>query len=133
VTACVEDAMGIAITFRHLASSDAVKAYVTEKLERVQKYLREPLDAHVTLFMERHQHVAEILINSAGRKYQARHESGDMYKSIDQVIDKIEHQIAKHHDAQARNKKGAENARVVGARATLEPEEPADTGAGGNE
>ena len=40
--------MGIAITFRHMASSDAVRDYVHEKLERVQKYLRQPLDAHVT-------------------------------------------------------------------------------------
>lgn len=107
--------MTIAITFRHLASSDAIKAYIHDKLERVQKYLRQPLDAHVTLFTERHQHVAEIALHSAGRQYQARHDSDDMYKSIDFVIDKIEHQIAKHHDAVSRNKKGAESARAVAA------------------
>jgi putative sigma-54 modulation protein len=103
--------MGIAITFRHMASSDAVRDYVHEKLERVQKYLRQPLDAHVTFSTERHQHLAEILVNSVGRQYQAHSESDDMYKSIDLMIDKIEHQIAKHHDTQARNKKGAEAAR----------------------
>lgn len=107
--------MGIAITFRHLPSSDAVKGYVHEKLERVQKYLRQPLDAHVTLFTERHQHVAEISLKSAGHHYQASHESDDMYKSIDFMIDKIEGQIAKHHDAVARNKKGGDGARVIAA------------------
>jgi putative sigma-54 modulation protein len=105
--------MGIAITFRHLNSSDAIKEYVHEKLERVQKYLRQPLDAHVTLSAERHQHVAEISMNSSGRQYQARHDSDDMYKSIDFMIDKVEHQIAKHHDTQARNKKGAEGVRAL--------------------
>ncbi len=120
--------MGIAITFRHMTPSDALKNYVNEKLERVQKYLREPLDAHVTLFTERHLHVAEMHISAVGRQHQARHESEDMYKSIDFVLDKIEHQISKHHDAQARKNKGAENARSVGANATVETE-----GSGGEE
>ena len=59
--------MGIAITFRHMDSTEALKTYVHEKLERVQKYLRAPLDAHVTLFQERHQFVAEMLIKAGYR------------------------------------------------------------------
>lgn len=105
--------MGITITFRHMASSDSLKSYVNEKLERVQKYLRQPLDAHVTLFVEKHEHCAEAGITSGGRHYHARHDCEDMYKSIDQLIDKIEHQIAKHHDSVSRNKKGADAARNI--------------------
>lgn len=112
--------MGIAITFRHLPPSDSIKNYVNEKLERVQKYLRQPLDAHVTIFMERHEHCAEAGITSGGKHYHARHDSDDMYKSIDQLIDKIEHQIAKHHDAVARGKKGGDNARSVATEPTDE-------------
>jgi putative sigma-54 modulation protein len=118
--------MGIAITFRHMASSDALKEYVHDKLERVQKYLRQPLDAHVTLAAERHQHVAEISFHSAGRQYQARHDSDDMYKSIDLMIDKVEHQISKHHDAVARGKKGAEGARAVALQSA--PDAPGSEG-----
>ncbi len=121
--------MGIAITFRHLASSDAIKGYIHDKLERVQKYLRQPLDAHVILFTERHEHVAEISLSSAGKQYQARHDSDDMYKSIDMMIDKIEHQIAKHHDAQARNKKGADGVRAIAERAATPPVGEPDSGA----
>jgi putative sigma-54 modulation protein len=105
--------MGISVTFRHMNSSDAIRAHVNDKLERVQKYLREPLDAHVTVFMERHEHVAEMLITSSGKQYQARHSSDDMYKSIDHVVDKVEHQISKHHDAVARHKKGGDAARMI--------------------
>ena len=90
--------MGIAITFRHMASSDALKGYVHEKLERVQKYLRQPLDAHVTLSSERHQHVSEVSLHTAGRQYQARHDSDDMYKSIDLMIDKLDSQVRKHKE-----------------------------------
>ena len=120
--------MGISITYRHMDSSDAVKAYVHEKLERVQKYLRAPLDAHVTVFPERHLFVAEMNIQASGRTYQARHDSDDMYKSIDFVVDKIEHQISKAHDAAARHKKGAMNAAEVGARATDPGGEPGSEG-----
>lgn len=117
--------MSIAITFRHMDSTEALKSYVHEKLERIQKYLRAPLDAHVTLYQERHQFVAEMNIQASGKAYQAKHDSDDLYKSIDFVVDKVEHQIAKAHDAAARNKKGAQSAAEVAARATspIEPEE----------
>jgi putative sigma-54 modulation protein len=109
----MEDVMGIAITFRHLSPSDPLKGYVHEKLERVQKYLRQPLDAHVTLFTERHLHVAEVSLSSEGRHYQARHDSDDMYKSIDLMLDKVEHQISRHHDSATRHKKGSEGIRTA--------------------
>jgi putative sigma-54 modulation protein len=116
--------MAIAITFRHMDSTEALKNYVHEKLERIQRYVRAPLDAHVTLFQERHQFIAEMHVTASGKVYQAQHDSDDMYKSIDYVIDKIEHQIAKAHDTAARNKKGAQSAADVGARATYPNPEP---------
>lgn len=105
--------MGVAITFRHMESTEALKTYVHDKLERIQRNVRAPLDAHVTLFQERHEFVAEMSIQASGRGHQARHGSDDMYKSIDFAIDKIEHQIAKAHDAAARGKKGGPRAAEV--------------------
>lgn len=107
--------MGIAITFRHMASSESLKTYVHEKLEKLQKYLRQPLEAHVTLFVESREHCAEAGITAGGRHYHAHHASEDMYKSIDQLIDKIEQQVSRHHDTVARNKKGAATAREIAA------------------
>lgn len=119
--------MAISITFRHMDSTDALKNYVHEKLERIQRYLRAPLDAHVTLFQERHQFIAEMHITTSGKVYQARHDSDDMYKSIDLVVDKIEYQIARAHDAAARNKKGGQSAAEVAARGTYPGFEPEET------
>jgi len=112
--------MGIAITFRHMDSTEALKNRVHEKLERVQKYLRAPLDAHVTLFQERHEFVAELLIQAAGHTYQARHDSDDLYKSIEIAVDKVAHQIQKTHDTLARNKKGGPPAAEVALHANHE-------------
>jgi putative sigma-54 modulation protein len=85
--------MRIAFTFRHLDSSDAIKNYASEKLSKVQKYLRAPLDAEVTLSLERHYHQVEIVLRSDGHTYVATQQSEDMYASIDLVTDTIESQV----------------------------------------
>jgi putative sigma-54 modulation protein len=107
--------MGVAITFRHMDSSEAIKTYAKEKLERVQKYLHVPLNAQVTLFQERHQFVAEVHISASGRQYHARHDSDEMYKSIDLVADKIQHQITKAHDSATKHHKDKDKAALMAA------------------
>jgi putative sigma-54 modulation protein len=115
--------MGVAITFRHMDSSEALKSYAREKIERTQKYLRAPMDAQFTLSQERHEFVAEVHLSSGGRQYHARHDSDDMYKSIDLVTDKIQHQISKAHDTAARNAKGATGAVAVALEAEADRNE----------
>ena len=95
--------MDISITFRHMDSSDAIKAYTGEKLTKLQKFLRRPMTAKVTLWVDRLKHVAETRISSGGEHLEARQESDDMYASIDAVMGKLERQI--------RANKGAARAR----------------------
>lgn len=45
--------MQIAVTFRHMESSDAVRSYVEEKLAKVKKYIEEPIDAQVVLSVQK--------------------------------------------------------------------------------
>lgn len=85
--------MDISITFRHMDSSDAIKAYTGEKLTKLQKFLRRPMTAKVTLWVDRLKHVAEARISSGGEHLDARQESDDMYASIDAVMGKLERQI----------------------------------------
>ncbi len=95
--------MRIAFTFRNLDSSDAIKNYASEKLAKVQKYLRAPLDADVTISVERHYHQIEVVLRSDGHTFVAAEQSDDMYKSIDKVADTVESQV--------RRAKGAEQDR----------------------
>jgi putative sigma-54 modulation protein len=95
--------MRIAFTFRNIDSSDAIKNYASEKLSKLQKYMRAPLDADVTLSKERHLHQVEVVLRSDGHTYIATEESDDMYASIDLVTDTI--------DRQVRSTKGAEHDR----------------------
>jgi len=93
--------MRIAFTFRHLDSSDAVKTHASEKLSKLQKFLRTPLDADVTLSKERHLCTVEVVLRSDGHTYVATEQSEDMYASIDLVVTTI--------DQQVRRAKGAEH------------------------
>ncbi|WP_035057037.1 ribosome hibernation-promoting factor, HPF/YfiA family, partial [Desulfuromonas sp. TF] len=55
--------MQIAVTFRHMETSEPVRAYVEEKLSRVKKYIDEPIDAQVVLSVEKKiRHSAEVTI-----------------------------------------------------------------------
>ncbi|NLY94849.1 MAG: ribosome-associated translation inhibitor RaiA [Myxococcales bacterium] len=85
--------MRINFTFRNLESSDGIKAYASEKVAKLQKYLRAPIDAEVTCSMERHNQQVDVSIVSGGRRYSASEVSDDMYASIDLVMDKIDRQV----------------------------------------
>ena len=92
--------MRIAFTFRNIDSSDSIKSYASEKLSKVQKYLRAPLDADVTLSLERHHHQIEVVLRSDGHTYVATQQSEDMYASIDLVTDCIEQQVKRSKGAE---------------------------------
>ena len=85
--------MRINVKFRNLESSEGIKNYASEKIARLQKYLRAPLDAELTVSLERHVHCVDLSVVSGSHRYAAREESENMYTSIDMVMDKIERQV----------------------------------------
>ncbi|MCL2761003.1 MAG: ribosome-associated translation inhibitor RaiA [Desulfuromonadales bacterium] len=90
--------MNVITTFRHIDPSDALKSYVEEKLERVKKYVDEPITAQAYLTVEKIRHIAEITIGAKGVTIKASEASNDMYASIDVVIDKIERQLRRYKE-----------------------------------
>jgi len=100
--------MNISITFRQMDATDAVKGYATEKVAKLQKFLRQPLHGQVTLSCQKTLHQIEVDLHSGGEHYHAHETSEDMYASIDKVNDKLERQIRGVHSS--RNKKGQERA-----------------------
>ena len=87
--------MQISMTFRHMEPTDAMKEHITEKVNRVKKYLQGPIEANVVLSMERYIQACDITINSGGHTYKGHEETDDMYTSLDRVMDKIQRQIDK--------------------------------------
>jgi putative sigma-54 modulation protein len=87
--------MQTSVTFKNLDPSDHLKAYVSEKLDRFDKFLDNPAEANVVLAVEKFRHIAEI--NLAGDKLTiiGSEETNDMYSAIDMALDKLEKQIKK--------------------------------------
>ena len=87
--------MQTSVTFKNIDPSDHLKAYVSEKLDRLDKYLDNPAEANVVLAVEKFRHIAEI--NLAGDRLTiiGSEETNDMYSAIDMALDKLETQIKK--------------------------------------
>jgi putative sigma-54 modulation protein len=103
--------MNIAVTFRHMNATEAVKGYATDKVSRMQRFLRAPMKSQVTLSCQQDRlHRVEVEIHSGPAHFHAHETSEDMYASIDKVIDKIERQILSAKESVGARKKGAERA-----------------------
>ncbi len=107
--------MNISITFRHMETSDAIKSYARDKVAKLQKHLREPMTAKVTLSLDKLEHMAETRISSGGAHVEAKEKSDDMYASIDKVVDKLERQIrASKGAARSKTRRSGETLRGAG-------------------
>lgn len=112
--------MNIAITFRQLEASEAVKQYAIDKVAKLQKFLRKPLSAQVTLSLDKLQHVADVHLHAGSEHFHGSEQSEDMYASIDKVIDKLDRQIRGSKSALQTKKRSAEGLK---SREVIEPEE----------
>jgi putative sigma-54 modulation protein len=85
--------MQIAVTFRHMETSEAARNYVKDKVERLQKYIENPQEIHVVLSAEKFRQTAEITIVSDGMTLNSQGKDTDLYAAIDQMVDRMERQI----------------------------------------
>ena len=87
--------MQTSVTFKNIDSSDHLRSYVTEKLDRFDRLLDNPAEANVVLKVEKFRHIAEISVSGDRMNINGKEETEDMYSAIDMVLDKLEKQIKK--------------------------------------
>lgn len=90
--------MQVTVTFRHMDSTPALKAYCAEKTAHVEKLLIKPDQAHWIFSVEKTRHTAELNVTANGEHIIGKETAEDLYAAIDLVIDKVA--------AQARKAKG---------------------------
>lgn len=90
--------MQTSVTFKNLDPSDHIKSYVSDKLNRFDKYLYNPAEANVVLSVEKFRHIAEINIIGDRLNINGKEETEDMYSAIDITLDKLEKQIKKNKE-----------------------------------
>ena len=98
--------MQTTVTFKKIDSSDALKSYVQKKLDRFDKMLDSPAEAHVVLSVEKIRHIAEITLTCDKMNIHAREHSESMYATIDALMDKVKGQIKKNKEKIKRHMSG---------------------------
>jgi len=104
--------MQVMVTFRHVEPTDGLRQYAEEKVQRVHKFLRRPIEAHVILSVEKTRHIAEVLVTANRLNITATEQTGDLYSAIDLAMSKVERQVKKHV-AKVKDRKGGNNAAAV--------------------
>lgn len=97
--------MKVSFTFRHMDSTEDLKGYTLDKLERMERYEDHELQVHVVFEMEKFYKHVELTVSGSGQghTFVARETREDMVEAIDLVVDKLERQLErdkskrKHH------------------------------------
>lgn len=87
----------IKVTVRHEAVTEALRSYAESKIDGLSLDYPRIIEAKAILDVQKNRHIAEILLFCANHiVIEASSETEDMYKSIDQTIDKIARRMRKH-------------------------------------
>lgn len=85
--------MNITILGHHLEVTDALRAYVTEKVERISGHYDKINKVNVTLSVEKYNQKAEATLHVTGNDIHADSVKDDMYAAIDDMTDKLDRQV----------------------------------------
>jgi len=102
--------MNIIVTGRNFEITPALRDYAEKKIAKFERYLSNITEAIITLSIQKYQHKAEVLLKANGYMIQAEGVTGEIYSSIDEVVEKLEKQIKKYKEKINSHRKGENKA-----------------------
>ena len=90
--------MQLSITGHHINITPALRNYVDNKLERLERHFENVTDIHCVLSVEKLRHKAEATVQVSGATLFADEVQEDMYAAIDGLVDKLNRQVKKHKE-----------------------------------
>lgn len=90
--------MQITVSGHHVDVTPALREYVNNKLNRLQRHFDNITNTDITLTVEKLIQKAEGTVHIAGADLFAASESEDMYAAIDLLADKLDRQLIKHKE-----------------------------------
>ena len=100
--------MKVNVTCRHMDLTDALRVHAEGAVGDVLSNFPRIEHVHVILDVQRHIHLAEVIIQGKDRiRVEGKTESDDMYHSIDSAVDKAARQLRKHRDKSQDHKHNA--------------------------
>jgi len=110
--------MHIHVNGRNLEVTDAIKAYVKEKVGKVASHFDQIQGIDVVLTVIKNpsvsdSHIAEVNCKLLGDTVRVEEKAETMYASIDLVSDKLERQVRKYKERNSKSKVGAQSIRTA--------------------
>ncbi len=90
--------MNLNITGHHVDLTPALREFVENKLQRIERHFENMIDGNVILTVEKVRHKAEATLHARGAHIHAEAEAENMYKAVDKLIDKLDRQTCKHKE-----------------------------------
>ena len=90
--------MQVNLSGHHVEITDSLRAYVNEKIQKLDRHFDKALDIHVVLTVEKLRHKAEATLHVSGSNLHADDVQEDMYAAIDGLIDKLDRQGKKYKE-----------------------------------
>ncbi|MGD1982393.1 MAG: ribosome-associated translation inhibitor RaiA [Chromatiaceae bacterium] len=90
--------MQVNLTGHHVDITDALRAYVDEKIAKLERHFEHVTNVHVILSIEKLNRKAEATVHIAGADIFADSVHEDMYAAIDGLIDKLDRQVLRHKE-----------------------------------
>ena len=97
--------MNITITGHHFHLDDDLRAYATERIERVTKYSSNVIDAHVIIGRIRGAHHSEVILRADHHRFFGECSVPDARASVDAAVDKVERQLQRFKEKVQRKHK----------------------------
>ncbi len=90
--------MNLHITGHHVAVSDALRAYVVSKLDRVKRHFDHVIEVSVVMSVEKLRQKVEANVHVSGKEIHAACESDNLYAAIDELADRLDRQVVRHKE-----------------------------------
>lgn len=87
--------MNITITGKNFNTYQHLEDTIDKKLEKLDKYFSDDIDAKVVLSQEKNKDKIEININAKGAQFRTEQVADDIYEGLDKAIDKLSRQMSK--------------------------------------
>ena len=102
--------MQLQVTGHHVEVTEAMRAYVEKKMEKIVRHFDHVIDVHCVLSVEKLEQKAEAPLKVRGPDIHADAIDGNMYAAIDMLVDKLDRMVKKrkdqmhdHHAAEGRS------------------------------
>ena len=106
--------MQLIVQGKNIQVTDRLREYVETKVDRLDRYLPTITDARMELASEQtrkhgDRQIAQLTIHSKGMMLRAEERSGDIFTSVDMVMDKMKRQIDRYKSKRRGRLRGAQS------------------------